>query len=188
MTELVWPGRGTLLEELEPEHPGRSSPWWGPEFARWMSASQGPESFAPACDISSRGEELVLRVDLPGIDPERDVRVTVENGMLYIRGERHRAQRGEDEQSRWAESWSGTFERGFRMPPAADPSVISASYDKGVLKVIVPEAASPEARKIPVTVARAPQPGGAMPGPAAGLSERHEQQKAPEQDEDEEAC
>jgi HSP20 family protein len=156
MAELARAGRGTLLEELEPEHPGQSSPWWGPELARWLAASRGPDGLAPACDISSRGEELVLRLDLPGIDPARDVRVTVDDGMLYIRGERHWAQRGEDEQSRWAESWSGTFERGFRMPPAADLSGISASYDSGVLEVIVPEAAGPQAQQVPVTVARTP--------------------------------
>jgi HSP20 family protein len=160
MTGLVRWGPGRLLEELGPDRPGLFSPWWGPELARWLSASRGPESFAPACDIAARGEELVLRVDLPGIDPERDVEVAAEDGVLYIRGERHRAQRGEDEQSRWAESWTGTFERGFQLPGTANPSKITASYRDGVLEVVVPQAASPGARKIPVTVAGRPRPAG----------------------------
>lgn len=75
----------------------------------------------------------VLRAELPGIDPEKDVEVTVSNGVLTIRAERHDEHR---DQHRTEFSY-GSFTRSVTLPAGVDDNDIKALYDKGVLEVSV---------------------------------------------------
>ncbi len=92
--------------------------------------------------------KYMIRAELPGVDPDKDVEVTVESGMLTIHAER----REETEQERHSEFKYGSLTRSVSLPEGADPGKITASYDQGILKVTipVPEQAKPSARKIPV--------------------------------------
>ena len=74
------------------------------------------------------------RAELPGVDPEADVEVTVESGMLTIRAER----REESKQDRHSEFKYGSMTRSIALPERADPDKITATYDKGILEVTVP--------------------------------------------------
>jgi len=75
----------------------------------------------------------VVRAELPGIDPEKQVEVTVSNGTLHIRAER----REETETKHRSEFYYGAFSRHVPLPDGADEDDVTATYDKGILEVTV---------------------------------------------------
>jgi HSP20 family protein len=79
----------------------------------------------------------VLRAELPGIDPEKDIEVSIENDLLTIRGER----REETKEKNRREFHYGSFRRTVSLPKGADADQITASYTDGVLEVRVPTTA-----------------------------------------------
>jgi HSP20 family protein len=84
-------------------------------------------------DFTDDGKYMI-RAELPGIDPDEDVEVTVDSGMLTIRAER----REEARQDRHSEFKYGSMTRSISLPEGADPDQITATYDKGILQVAVP--------------------------------------------------
>lgn len=96
-----------------------------------------------------REGHYVVRAELPGIDPDKQVEVTVAGGVLTIRAERQEEHEGKYH----SEFRYGTFSRSLTLPAAADENDVQASYDKGVLEVIVglKEETAKAARQIPVT-------------------------------------
>jgi HSP20 family protein len=75
----------------------------------------------------------VVRAELPGLDPEKDIEVTVSNGVLTISAHRQDKTEGKHR----TEFRYGTFARGITLPAAADEDHIRASYDMGILEVVV---------------------------------------------------
>jgi HSP20 family molecular chaperone IbpA len=98
-------------------------------------------------DYTEDGRYMIC-AELPGVDPEKDVEVTVESGMLTIHAER----REEAKEGRHSEFRYGSLTRSVTLPEGADPAKITASYDQGILKVSVPvpEQAKPAARRIAI--------------------------------------
>ncbi|MGE5135480.1 MAG: Hsp20/alpha crystallin family protein [Gemmatimonadota bacterium] len=93
----------------------------------------------------------VIRAELPGVDPEKDIEITIEAGTLTIRAER----REEQQEAHRSEFRYGSFTRSVTLPRQADTEHITASYDQGILQVDVPvKEVSPEGRKIPVKPAK----------------------------------
>lgn len=91
--------------------------------------------------------EYQLRAELPGMDPEKDVEIRVDDGVLTIRAER----REEQQTKGRSEFRYGMLQRSVRLPAGADEEHISASYTKGILQVTVPlKAEAPAGRTIPV--------------------------------------
>ena len=109
-------------------------PTW--ESDRWVK--QGVfNGFSPAAEIAKDGDDAVVRVELPGVDVEKDVSVEVDKGQLVIRGER-RDERSEEKGGRTlSEVRYGSFRRSFKLPAHVTSDAISASYDAGVLIVRV---------------------------------------------------
>lgn len=107
----------------------------------------GPAQNFRVEDYTEDGKYLI-RAELPGLDPEKDVEVTVESGMLTIHAERHE----ETKQDRHSEFRYGSLTRSVTLPQNADPDNITASYDQGILQVTipVPDEAKPAARRIAV--------------------------------------
>jgi HSP20 family protein len=104
----------------------------------------------PAAEISRDGEDALVRLELPGLDPANDVTVEIDRGRLVVRGER-RDQR-EDEERGLREVRYGAFRREFALPQQVSGEAVSASYDAGVLSIRVAGAyAGTEPRRIPVT-------------------------------------
>lgn len=108
--------------------------------------------FVPAAETSKDGDDAIIRVELPGLDVEKDVTVEVDNDQLVIHGER-RDERTEDKDGRsLREVRYGSFRRSFRLPTHVTAEAISASYDAGVLTVRVAGAyAGREAKRIAIT-------------------------------------
>lgn len=104
--------------------------------------------WVPPVDIIEEPERFVLLADLPGVE-SNDMEITMEGGMLTIRGERraNSEQRGD---YRRAERVHGTFYRRFGLPDTADPERISAKCRNGVLEVVIPKQEAKRARRIPV--------------------------------------
>ena len=90
----------------------------------------------------------VIRAELPGIDPDKDVDITVAGGVLRIHAERQE----EKKEAHRSEFHYGSFTRSFTLPADTRVEDIKASYDKGILTVRVPvsEAVKAEAKRIPV--------------------------------------
>jgi HSP20 family protein len=110
--------------------------------------------FVPTTDVFVRDEDLVIRVELPGIDPATDVTVNVEDGYVVIRGERKQEEEVKEEAYYRLETAYGTFERFIPLPEGFEEAKIEAAYEEGVLEVIVPAAAKalepPKPRTIPI--------------------------------------
>jgi HSP20 family protein len=133
---------------------------------RWLRDFFGPASvadwfkpltvsagdFRPAAEIVKDGDDAVVRVELPGVDVDKDVTVEVEDGHLVIRGE-HRDEHAEEQHGRsLREIRYGSFRRSFQLPPHITGDAVSASYDAGVLTVrVVGAYAGSQAKRIAIT-------------------------------------
>ena len=98
------------------------------------------------------GQTLVIRAELPGIDPEKDVELTVADGMLRIDAERRVEKETQDKGYTRHELRYGRFTRTLPLPETATESDISAAYKDGILEVRVPMP-EPQAAKEPTRIA-----------------------------------
>lgn len=103
----------------------------------------------PAVDIREEADRFVLYADVPGVDP-KDIEVTMEKGVLTIRGERKLEPEEEREGYKRMERARGTFYRRFSLPDSADPEGVSARGKNGVLEVTIPKHERVQPRKISV--------------------------------------
>lgn len=128
--------------------------FFGPASTDWARSSSAPvtSGFNPAAEIVKDGDDAVVRVELPGVDVEKDVNVEVDKGRLVIHGER-RDERAESENGRTLrEIRYGSFRRSFQLPAHVTGEAISASYDAGVLTVrVVGAYAGAQAQRIAIT-------------------------------------
>jgi HSP20 family protein len=108
--------------------------------------------WAPSVDISEDAKEWLVKADLPEVKKE-DVKVTVENGLLTITGERKFEKEEKDKKYHRIERSYGNFLRSFTLPDAADGSKVNAEFKDGVLKVHLPksEKAKPKAEEVKVS-------------------------------------
>jgi HSP20 family protein len=112
--------------------------------------------FVPAADVLRSNGDLVIRIELAGVDPAKDVSVTIDDDALVVRGERKRP--GEaGAPGEWGfdtlEASYGPFERRVRLPHGAEPAEVRAEYHQGILQITVPvsKGASAEAGiRIPI--------------------------------------
>lgn len=109
-------------------------------------------TWTPSVDIFEKGEELVIRAELPGIDKEA-IEVRVENDTLTLSGSRERDEEIEDEHVYRLERVHGNFARSFRLPKTVDASRIEAEFNNGVLQVRLPKAEEAKPRKVEIQAA-----------------------------------
>ena len=96
---------------------------------------------------------LVVKAELPGIDPDKDVELTVENGYLTLHAERHEENKEEKGTERYYSEFKyGSFTRVIPLPTGATEADVKATYSDGILEVRMPvDAARAETYKVPVT-------------------------------------
>ncbi len=95
--------------------------------------------WSPTVDISETETEYLIRAALPAVRKE-DVKVTYEDGLLTLSGERRQEEREKDEKFHKVESYYGNFLRSFALPDAIDAETIKAESKDGVLTIHVPKA------------------------------------------------
>jgi HSP20 family protein len=110
-------------------------------------------AWAPSVDISERKDAFVVTAEVPGIKPE-DIEVTLEDGLLTIKGERRMEEETSDRQYHRVERRYGSFRRSITLPSQVQADAIDASYSEGVLQVVVPKAEEAKPKKITVRPAR----------------------------------
>jgi HSP20 family protein len=123
-----------------------------PDLADWLESPwTGPPPLLTGhvfrLEEGIRDNRYMIRAELPGLDPENDIEVTVDGRILTIRAERHQQDKGPYR----SEFRYGSLARAVRLPATVDAADITARYDKGVLEVSVPvPAVKPEGTRIPV--------------------------------------
>ena len=110
-------------------------------------------SWAPAVDIFEQDGHIVLKAELPGVDP-KDVEVRVENNVLTLRGERKLDDEVQKENYHRVERAYGSFSRSFTLPTVVDTEKIKAEYRDGVLRVSLPKREEARPKQISISVTK----------------------------------
>ena len=113
--------------------------------------SESSASFVPAVDIIEEKDAILVRADLPGVNPEA-VQITVEQEVLTLSGERRFDREFERDGAHRIESGFGKFSRSFKLPTNVAADSIEATSLHGVLTIRVPKRAAAQTRKIAVKV------------------------------------
>lgn len=107
--------------------------------------------WSPRVDISEKDGHYTIRAEIPGVKRE-DLKVTVQNGVLSIRGDRHREQEEHGRQYHRIERSYGSFVRSFSLPERVDMSHLEARFHDGLLDIDLPCTSEPEAPSLEVPV------------------------------------
>jgi HSP20 family protein len=117
----------------------------------WSREALEGTAWSPAVDIIESENDIVLRADLPGIDP-KDVDIQVENGTLTLKGERKFESDVKEDDYRRVERVYGSFLRSFSLPPTVDTEKVAAEYLNGVLELTLPKRPEAKPKQIKVAV------------------------------------
>jgi HSP20 family protein len=126
---------------------------FGPLFGRMPVArmGEGLEEFMPLADIVEREKEYLIKLDLPEV-PKEDVKVTFDDGVLTVRGDRKVEKEEKGEKVHRTERYYGMFERSFVLPEDVDVTAIRAESKDGVLTIHMPRVAVEKTRPVAITV------------------------------------
>ena len=117
-------------------------------FGRFLQRPESSfQSWVPRMETYRKDNDYVLKVDLPGVNPQ-DVHVETEGNLLTISGER----KGEERGSEYRETFYGKFERQITLPQGVEADKVTANYQHGVLEIRVPLPAQLAARKVPIQI------------------------------------
>lgn len=120
---------------------------------RWGELGNLERQFqwSPSADISETDAEFRIRAELPGVKKE-DVKVTVDNGVITISGERIQEKDDKGEKFHRIERFHGSFSRSFSLPDNADAQSIKAESKDGTLTVRIPKLAAAKPRQVQVQI------------------------------------
>ena len=107
-------------------------------------------NWSPAVDIKEEPEQFVLKADIPGVEP-KDIDITMEDGVLTIKGERKHESEEESNGYKRVERSHGTFYRRFSLPDTANAERVTAKGKDGVLPVVIPKPEKVQPRRITVS-------------------------------------
>ncbi|HKF22019.1 MAG TPA: Hsp20/alpha crystallin family protein [Candidatus Angelobacter sp.] len=122
-------------------------------FENWDASGKeqlGAGTFVPAVDVYEDEHNLVLKMEIPGVN-EEDIKVSLENNTLTVNGERKFEKEEKEENFQRIERRYGSFTRTFRLPSSVDPEHAEASYDKGILKLTLAKRAEAKPKTIKVS-------------------------------------
>ena len=108
----------------------------------------------PRIDVREDEKQLTVEAELPGLD-EKDIKVTLQDGLLTISGEKSFEKKDERANYHVMERRYGSFQRALRIPDAVDENAINAKFDKGILTVTLPKRPEAVAKAKQIEVKRA---------------------------------
>ncbi len=120
-------------------------------------------AWAPALDISERKDAYLVTVELPGVKAE-DLDIAMEDGLLSIQGERQFASESSEQQFHRVERRYGAFRRAITLPAHVLAEQIQASFEDGVLQILVPKAEEAKPKRIQVRPGRTEAPAASSEG------------------------
>ena len=124
-------------------------------FNTWPFQSQESgsltSSWLPPCDVFEDKDAVKIVAEIPGVNAD-DVKISLENNLLTLRGEKKQHAEEQNERVHRYERSYGVFERTFSLPTTVDADKIDAQYSGGVLTITIPKAERARPREIPVTV------------------------------------
>jgi len=121
----------------------------------WADGNVGGRSAALAMDVVRRDDEVVLRIDLPGADPD-SIEVTTDRGVLTVSAKRSE-EYGENEHAVVRERLMGSFTRKVRLAETIDADRIEAGYENGVLSILLPLQEKAKPRQVEIKRSGAPE-------------------------------
>jgi HSP20 family protein len=127
------------------------------------NARAATTAWAPALDISERKDAYLVMVELPGVEPD-DLQITMEDGLLTIQGKRQFAQESSEQQFHRVERRYGAFRRSITLPAQVQAEQIEATFDNGVLEIVVPKAEEAKPKRIQVRPGRTEIPAASSEG------------------------
>ncbi len=123
-------------------------------FARFFDEGDlTTRSWAPPVDIYETDNNVVLKAELPGVDP-KDVEARVENGQLYLKGQRKFESEVKEENYHRIERAYGSFMRSFPLPGSVDSDKVTAEYKDGVLTLTMPKRTEAKPKTIKINVSK----------------------------------
>jgi HSP20 family protein len=144
----VEPARAVAVSAPSPSLPERPSEWlrisdllrgdW-PDLFRWPGMRL-PALFEDVLRVEEEITDgtLVIRAEMPGIDPDKDVAITVSDGQLHLKAERRRETKEEAAGRFRTEFRYGSYSRTLPLPKGVSEKDVTASYKDGILEVRVP--------------------------------------------------
>jgi HSP20 family protein len=120
------------------------TPWFNRDW-------NGEKDWCPRVDIGEADGRFQIKAEIPGVKKE-DVKVTVQNGVLTLQGERHEEETEQGLHFHRVERFHGSFSRSFTLPPSVDPSQVKAQFTDGVLTISLAKLPGSEsaAQEVPV--------------------------------------
>ena len=112
----------------------------------------GHDSWAVPLDVAKEGDNLVVRASLPGVKPE-DIQVTVEDGLLTIKGEYKAESEERKGEYLMREHRTGAFHRAIRLPDTVDTDKAEPSHEHGVLTIAFPRVEGKKAKRLEIKAA-----------------------------------
>jgi HSP20 family protein len=122
-------------------------------WRRWLDNGVEPDGWMRVEEIHEDGD-LLVRAELPGVDPAKDVEVTVADHVLHISAKREERSEHQEKDSYRSEFRYGAFARDIRLPAGVDQGAVVADYKDGILEVRVPWPSEPEASATKVPISR----------------------------------
>jgi len=139
-TLMPWSGTRNLRKEMDRLFERFVEPWEGFELvSEWM----------PALDVSETKDAVVVKAEVPGIDP-KELKVSLEGDLLVISGEKRHEKEEKDERRHRIERAYGAFTRSVRMPAAVDASKVTAAFKNGLVTITLPKTPAAKGTLIPV--------------------------------------
>jgi len=121
------------------------------QLSGYEDSAIATSTWVPSVDIKEEEDRFVIHADIPGVDP-KEIEITMENGVLTIKGERVSETKEERKNYKRIERVRGAFYRRFSLPDTADADKITAVGRHGVLEVMIPKREIAQPRKINVDV------------------------------------
>jgi HSP20 family protein len=141
----VWDPFGSLVRQFDADFDSLVRRAFG-------TTEQGARAFVPAADVVRDGTDVVVTLELPGVDVDKDVDVEVADGRLLITGRRAEERTDESGGVLVRETRSGEFRRQFSLPAHVSAEHVEAEYDRGLLRIRVRNVAQPEVEPRKITI------------------------------------
>ena len=138
---MPWTGMGNLKQELER--------FFGPFGELKLDEFPAMGDWAPIMDVSETKEALVVKAEVPGLDPN-DIQISLQEQYLTIKGEKTRETMDKEERYHRVERFYGSFARSVRLPVGVDGSRVTASFKSGLLTVMLPKTVAAKGTTIPI--------------------------------------